>query len=101
MQGIDYFQDAQLLTLSWPWHPNMHLIVEGLAKRRGLHLQLQPLKHLQGPGHPEDPVKAELPEEYVERSEQPYMSGPMRLVEDYMRCRFTLDDCSPSSSRIA
>ena len=50
MQGIDYFQDAQLLTLSWPYFPNMSLIVEGVAKRRGLHLQLHPLQHLQGAG---------------------------------------------------
>ena len=49
----------------------------------------------------EEPAKAGLPEEYLERSEEPYMSGPMRLLEDYMRFRFKLDDCSPSSSRIA
>ena len=78
MQGLNMFQDAQLLTLAWPYFPHRYRLVAELAAAKG-HSSLS-----------RDPEQFGPLEDVPDSAEDPYKSLGVKLLEAYVQEKLTL-----------
>lgn len=79
MQGLDGFQEAQLLTLSWPYFPSKMLLIRDMFMRATGESKeaSKPAPVSPGPG----PLAAD---------DEPYKPVPYKILEEYMQQKLKL-----------